>query len=86
MRLRLQKEFVEAIQQIHVVASVELFLSPAILGGERHRENMEYSEIYYIVRVKIILLLSVPVTVPTKLSEQPELLKHHVGLCFGWHI
>lgn len=40
----------------------------------------------YEIRVKIILLLSVPVTVLTNLSEQPELLKHHTGLCFGWHI
>lgn len=27
-----------------------------------------------------------PVTVPTKFSEWPELLKHHIGLCFGWHV
>lgn len=43
---RLQKEFVKAIQEIDVVASEELFLSPVILGGKRHRENMEYGEVY----------------------------------------
>lgn len=36
---------------------------------------MEYSEGYNQMGVKTTLLLSVPVTVPTKLSEWPELLK-----------
>lgn len=84
MRPRLQKEFVKAIQQIHVLASEELFHSCTIPGGKDTEKTRNV--VKYAIRVRVILLLSVPLTVPTKLSEQPELLKRHVGLCFSWHI
>lgn len=43
MRPRLQKEFVKAIQQKNVVASEELFLSPAIFVGSDTEKMWKYA-------------------------------------------